>query len=379
MRSDDFAPSCPGQLVDIEDGALAFVPNPLPPELTYLPDIAAYLAEAGHALGMLAAVGDTLPDPDVLAGLLTHGEAVSSSRIEGVAATAADIYALEAGKPGLVQSRDAAEVARCCAAMKHGIETMGMSITLDTVCGIHGRLMSGSAPDPGRLRTGQNWAGPAGCTLQEATYVAPPPDNLAPLLDNLLWFMNNAAEVPALVRIALAHYQFEAIRPFPGGNGRVGRILIALLLAKAGLMRRPLLCLSDYLSRARPGYFERLLAVSRTGNWRDWIVFFLRAIREQAHAAATRGRAIVNLRSHYVTLIGKERTRARLAPLVDLLFENPCVDVARVCERLGVTHPTAAHLIGQLAGLGVLVEQTGHRRRRVYCATELLRLVSAEN
>jgi Fic family protein len=379
MRPDDFAPGYPGQLVDIAEGAVAFVPNPLPPELTYLPDIAAYLAEAGHALGILAAVGDSLPDPDMLAGLFIHGEAVSSSRIEGTAATAAEMYALEAGKPGLVRSRDTAEVTRCYAAMKHGIETMGMSITLDTVRGVHERLMSGSVPGPGQLRTKQNWVGPAGHGLHEASYVAPPPGKLAPLLDNLLWFMNNAAEVPALVRIALAHYQFEAIRPFPDGNGRVGRILIALLLAKAGLMRRPLLCLSDYLSRARPGYFERLLAVSRTGDWRDWIVFFLRAIREQAHVAATRGRAIVNLHSRYVTLVGNERTRAKLALLVNLLFENPYVDVAGVCERLGVTHPTAAHLIERLAGLDVLLEQTGRRRGRVYCATELLRLISADN
>ncbi len=253
MQPTDFTDTKSGRLVKAPQGYWAFVPAPLPPQLDLTWALAGRLSEADRALSELKGVAQTLPNPHLLIGPFVRREAVLSSRIEGTQASLSDLLLYEAaGRPEAASAGDTAdvrEVANYVAALEHGLSRMNtLPLSLRLVREMHERLMAGVRGDhltPGEFRRTQNWIGPVGCTLNDATYVPPPVDEMGEALGKMERFWHAPSDLPPLVRVGLAHCQFEAIHPFLDGNGRIGRLLITMLLSTEGLLPQPLLYLSN--------------------------------------------------------------------------------------------------------------------------------------
>jgi Fic family protein len=232
---------------------------------------------------------------------------------------------------------------------------------------------------PGEFRRSQNWIGPPGCTLLDATYVPPPVQEMLEALTEFERYLHVPDPLlPPLVRLALIHYQFEAIHPFLDGNGRVGRLLITLLLCAEGLLTEPLLYLSAFFERYRDDYYRHLLAVSQAGLWTDWLVFFLRGVAEQARDAVQLSNRVLELQNQYRGKLRAAGTSALLPRLADELFARPVMTISQAASLLQVTWRTAKNTIRRLEGAGILVEITGQSNNRVFVAEEILNIVSGK-
>jgi Fic family protein len=254
------------------------------------------------------------------------------------------------------------------------VKTLPVSLRL--IREIHARLMEnvrGGQLTPGELRRSQNWIGPAGSTLENATYVPPPVEEMLVALDDMEKFIHMPSQIPALVRAALLHYQFEAIHPFLDGNGRMGRLLIILLLHEWNVLSHPLLNLSVYIEAQRQEYYTRLLDVSRRGAWEEWLLFFLTGISIQAVNDAGRLEGLLSLRTDYQERIrAGGRRQERLEQVLDLVFQRPILNVRQAEAALGIPYMTAERCIERLVEAGVLHEITGKARNRIYRADEIL-------
>jgi Fic family protein len=242
---------------------------------------------------------------------------------------------------------------------------------------MHDRLLSGvrgDEADPGELRTTQNFIGSTPY-IQDARYVPPPPNEIPGLLEDLLAYANRDTDLHPLLQIGLIHYQFETIHPFLDGNGRLGRLLISLLLQRNDLLPEPYLYLSSYFNARRSAYVDRLLAVSQRGEWEAWLLFFLRGVQSQADEAHRRANLLVDLREDYQQRYQSERSE-NILELVMRLFEDPYLDVNTAAEWLDVEYSTANRLIGQLADDGILEELTGKERNRFYRASEVFEIIN---
>lgn len=231
---------------------------------------------------------------------------------------------------------------------------------------------------PGEFRSSQNWIG--GRSPSDAIYVPPPFSELNSALSDLETYLYHPGDAayPFLVRLALIHYQFEAIHPFLDGNGRVGRLLIILLLCDQGLLPQPLLYLSAYFERHRPAYMGHLLAVSQRGDWIPWVEFFLQGIETEAHDAITRAAQMIELQRQY-RLIAQQLGRSPLLiQIVDGLFSNPVFITATMVGRYNTTFPTLQQAVDRLAFAGILVEITGQARNRVFMATKIVEILRTE-
>lgn len=317
-----------------------------------------------------------LPTPHLLSRALIRREAVLTSRIEGTQASLSDLVLFEVqgtAEPGT----DVREVHNYVAALTAALDAdRRLPLSLSLLREAHRTLLEGvrgGYATPGEFRRSQNWIGPAGCTLDDATYVAPPPERLWECLDAFEKHLHVGHELPPLITIACAHYQFEAIHPFVDGNGRVGRLLVALLLAEWGLLPDPLLDLSAYLEPRRDQYYARLLAVSTDGDWSGWLRFFLTAVEEQAVDALTRAKRLQGLRDHYRARVATARSSGLLGVLVDALFETPAMTIARAMRLLGVTHRAARLNVEKLVEAGVLTEVGDRSRTRLFIADDVIR------
>jgi Fic family protein len=373
----EFFDSPTGQVVRTIDDAWAFVPNSLPPTLTWTSDLISDLSKADRALGELAGLGRTLVNPNLLIRPFMRREAVLSSRIEGTQATLEDLYAYEGEQLSLFEPpHDVEEVHNYVRALEYGLERLEeFPLSLRFIREIHARLMEGvrgQEMTPGEFRRRQNCIGPPRCSLAEATFVPPPVPQMREALDAFERFLYDNLGLPPLVRLGLIHYQFEAIHPFLDGNGRVGRLLIILLLCAWELLPEPLLYLSAYIEAHRRTYYELLLAVSQEGAWEAWLRFFLQGVAEQSQDALVRAGRLQNLRERYREQFQTKRTAARLLQVVDLLFDQPLVTVNQVAEALDVHFASANQYVQQLEETGVLREITGQARNRVYRADEVL-------
>jgi Fic family protein len=304
-------------------------------------------------------------------------EAVVSTRIEGTRASLADLYAYEAEQLSFLEpDTDADEVHNYVKAMDYGLDRLQtLPVSLRMIREIHTQLMDnvrGKHLTPGEFRCSQNWIGPAGCTLQNAPYVPPPAQEMLTALNQLEHFLHMPSELPALIRVALAHYQFEAIHPFLDGNGRVGRLLITLLLYAWDLLPQPLLYLSAYFEANRQEYYDRLLAVSQQGKWEDWLHFFLMGVSVQSLDAIQRITQLQALYLVYAEKIQIERAAERLIEVLALLFERPIVTVRQVGAALDVPYRSAARYVEKFVQLGILREITGQARNRIFQADEIL-------
>lgn len=376
----------PGQLMRCGAGDAsywAYRPQPLPPELAWEEALVSRLSAADRALGLLGGVGKTLPNPHLLIGPFKRREAVLSSRIEGTQASLSDLFLFEARSESGAAAGDVFEVANYVRALDHGLArqaTLPMSKKL--IREMHEILMRGvrgQDKTPGEFRRTQNWIGPPGCTLRDASFVPPPPEELHACLDEFERFLHTPSTIPPLVRLAIVHYQFEAIHPFLDGNGRIGRLLVTLLLCMDGLLHEPLLYLSAFFERHRGEYYEHLNAVSRRGTWHEWIQFFLRGVTEEAIDAVERAERLIVLREQLRGSLQKARGSALPLRILDALFDTPVTTVARARSLLEVTTRAAQLNIDKLVNAGILREVTGKARNRAWVADQIIWVIEHDN
>ena len=363
-------PERAGRYVQQTTGYKAFLPAPLPPQppLALDGELQTLLSTADRDIGRLDALAALLPNPDLFVALYVRHEAVLSSQIEGTQSTLEDVLAFEADAQNDQTPKDVAEVANYVRAMNHGLARLPeLPLSLRLLREIHAELMMGVRGRdklPGEFRTSQNWIGGAGSSLANASFIPPPPHELMAALGQLEVFLHEARHsVPLLVRCALAHAQFETIHPFLDGNGRVGRLLITLMLCEDGALSRPLLYLSLYLKSRRAEYYDRLTAIRQHGHWEAWVAFFLRGVSSTARAATQTAQDIVALRNTHRTAMARN---AKALALQDHLMLQPTVSVKHVVQWLGCTPPTANKLLRDLEARGWLRELTGYGRNRLW-------------
>jgi Fic family protein len=365
----------------------AFIPNPLPPALLFDGRLVRALSNADRALGELAGLGRTVANPDLLVRPFIRREAVLSSRIEGTQADITDLYAYEAGQLPLsglgtaVSEADVKEVLNYVHALEYGLERLDtLPISLRFLRELHERLMRGVRGDqatPGEFRRTQNWIGPPGCTLNNATYVPPPVTQMHEALDAFEKYLHSDDDLPPLVRLALIHYQFEAIHPFIDGNGRIGRLLISLLLVHWNLLPLPLLYLSAYFERHRPEYYDLLLAVSERGAWYEWLIFFLQGVAVQAEDANTKARRLQDLQLEWRNKLTRARSSTLLLHLAESLFDSPVITIPRAQRILDVTYRSAKLNVEKLVAVGILSQTNDASYDKVFVASDILEVVES--
>jgi Fic family protein len=359
-----------GRFIQQSTGYKAFVPAPLPPDppLDYSGALQTALSVADRNIGRLDALASILPNPDLFVAMYVRHEAVLSSQIEGTQSTLEDVLAYEADAQREDTPKDIEEVVNYVRAMNHGLGRLEeLPLSLRLLREIHAELMKGvrgGEKSPGEFRTSQNWIGGRDTTLRDAAFVPPPPHELMNCLGQLETFIHSARDsVPLLIRCGLAHAQFETIHPFLDGNGRVGRLLITLMLCEERALSRPLLYLSLFLKAHRAEYYDRLTAIRLQGHWEQWLLFFLRGVSTTALAATQTAQDIIAMRDAHRAIVAKN---AKALTLLDHLFRNPTVSVNSVAKRMGCTFPTASRLVNEFASHGWLVEMTGNYRNRLW-------------
>lgn len=361
-----------GRYISQATGYRAFIPAPLPPEpaLDLAGELPSLLSAADRALGRLDGSVLTLPNPDLFVFMYVRKEAVLSSQIEGTQSSLQDLLAAEAQMFDQDLPRDVDEVVNYVRAMNHGLARLPeLPVSVRLIREIHAELMHGvrgGRLQPGELRTSQNWIGPAGCTLTTASFVPPPPHVVPEALSDLEKFLHGDDGLPPLIKIALAHVQFETIHPFLDGNGRVGRLLITFLLTECGELHKPVLYLSHYFKRHRQAYYEHLQAVREHGAWEAWLGFFLRGVIEVGSEAVETARRILQLREQHRAAITDRLGRAAGSghKVLESLFDRPIVAVNDIQQMTGTTYAAANNLVSRLVELGVLSEMTGYARNR---------------
>lgn len=360
----------------------AFVPDPLPPDppLALDGDLQRGIEKALLALGRLDGVSALLPDRSLFLYAYVRKEALLSSQIEGTQSSLSDLLLFELEEAPGAPLDDVAEVSSYVAALDHGLSRVrgGFPLSSRLLREVHGILLShgrGSEKDPGEFRRSQNWIG--GTRPGDAVFVPPPATEIADAMGALERFLHDDEGLPVLVRAGLAHVQFETIHPFLDGNGRVGRLLITLLLCDAGVLREPLLYLSLYFKQNRARYYELLDGVRATGDWEAWLAFFMEGVRRTAESAVATAQRLAAL---FVADRARIEPRGRRAGsalrLHQALKERPLLTVREAARRTGLSFPTVAAAMELLVELGVVRELTGRRRNRVFAYEEYLSSLS---
>lgn len=385
MKPNDFHSPETGQVILTQQGYYAFIPTPLPPKLNWTLALVSALSEAERDLSRLATLTGSFPFPRLLLQAFIRREAVLSSRIEGTRATLVELYTYESAQLSFLEKQDdVREVHNYVTALDYGLERLkSFPMSLRFIREIHEKLMQGVRGGnltPGEFRRTQNWIGAAGSTLTTATYVPPPMDEMNLALADLEKFIHAGNDIPALARAAMIHYQFEAIHPFLDGNGRIGRLLMALLFAEWQILPQPLLNLSVYFERYRQEYYDHLLAVSQRGDWEVWLRFFLRGVSAQAQDSAARIERLEAIRTRYQSIVNSERNSERMGMVMDFLFGRPIFTAKQLSEGTDMPFKTARQYIEKLVQAGIVREVTGYARNQIYRADEVFKaLDSIEN
>jgi Fic family protein len=389
MRESDFSQDAPGTLVRAfgsEGGYWAFVPDPLPPALVLDQATIKRLSEADRSLGELKGIGRMLPNPHLLIGPFMRREAVASSRIEGTITDLRQLFLFEADptEGSALEDDDGAdrqEVLNYVGALTLGLERLkSLPISRRLIREVHERLMRGVRGEekrPGEFRDRQNMIGLQGQTPEQARFVPPPLPQMNQALDELELFIARPSDLPVLIDLALIHYQFETIHPFLDGNGRLGRLLISLLLCDRDVLTQPLLYLSAYFEENKADYMDHLLKVSQAGEWLGWVNFFLEGVAVQSKKAILRCNQLLDLWNEYRARLQKVSQSSNLLQLVDMLFDRPAVSVPQVREQIGITNTAAQQNVERLVAEGILTEVTGRKRNRIYLAARILEIIES--
>ena len=362
-------------------GYEAFVPKPLPPDppLRWDASLLRMLSEATTALGRLDGLAGSLPNPELFVASYVRREAVLSSQIEGTQSSLDDVLAHEVEARTHELPTDVAETVNYVRAIRIGLSLLDeLPLSGRLIRRVHEELMTGvrgQERSPGEFRKTQNWIGPGGCTLETAAFVPPAPDDLPAAVRDFEVFLNGSDD-PPLVMAGLAHAQFETIHPFLDGNGRVGRLLITLLLVQRRLLARPLLYLSLFLKQNRSEYYDRLDAIRTHGDWEGWLKFFLAGVAITANDAARVAGEMVALTEEHRRVATEQNFGKYGWPLLDLLVEQPIVTIKYASARLGSTPTTIGRLLDRMTSLGIVAELTGRQRYRVYRYTPFLDVLS---
>lgn len=352
----------------------AFHPAPLPPvpPVAISGELQRALSRADRALGRLDGSIATLPNPDLFVLMYVRKEAVLSSQIEGTQSSLNDLLAAEAQLTGADPFGDVDEVVNYVAAMNHGLRRLAeLPVSVRLIRELHAQLLQGVRGEnlePGELRRSQNWIGPQGCGLSDAIFVPPPSHLVVEALGDLERFVHEDDDLPLLIKVGLAHAQFETIHPFLDGNGRVGRLLITFLLCEREVLVHPVLYLSHYLKAHRQTYYELLQKVRDDGDWEAWLTFFLTGVAEVSSEATETARRILRLREDHRLMIMREldRSSGRGHQLLDHLYERPIISVNAVADLTGLSFGAANTLIERFERIGIVEEITGNARNRRY-------------
>ena len=322
-----------------------------------------------------------MENPHILIRSYLKREAISSSKIEGTLASLEDLHRHEAiGNIGKNEFEDKRllEVINYVYALEEALEQINkpdQSVDLDVIKKAHARLMKdvrGQDKNPGEFRIQQNWIAKTQGTKQQVVYTPPPPEKIRELLENLeVFFQTNHSGLSALIQCAIVHYQFEAIHPFLDGNGRIGRLLLSILLSKKGILPEPLLYLSAYFDKHKEEYYSGLLEVSQKSKWREWIKFFLRAFAEQADEAIKNIQKLEDLKRKYKKMLREKNTSSNAVLLTEHLFANPYITIPRALKFLSVTYPSAKNVIMILVDIGILKQTDIISTSKVFLAEEI--------
>lgn len=356
-----------------------FVPDNLPPQISRseILDVCVQpLLDAERSLSELAGVARDIDNPLVLMGPFIQREAKLSSAIENTFASGQNLalFDVDANAVEPDKRQDTREVSNYSRALWHGYKS-DLPICRRLILDMHKILLDGvdrDAGTPGKFRQTQNAISQQHHRFRDAKFVPPPPRYLDKLISALEAYVNTKSSLPRLIQFALTHYQFETIHPFDDGNGRLGRLLIALQLCKQAQLDMPLVYISGFFEANREEYYQRLFRVSTQGECGEWINFFLTAIATQAEDARDRAKNLLGLRQKYRDLVTEKRASAMLPSVIDELFKQPAITVTGVCKTTGLKAPSAGKLIGKLEEKGIVLEITGRQRKRVYVATEIL-------
>ena len=376
MKPNEFRNSKVGKAIRTQTGYWAFIPAQLSPEIEWTTSLISALSDADRELSKLTTLAGNFPFPRLLTQPFMRREAVLSSRIEGTRASLADLYNYESAQLSCLEpTDDVREVHNYVLALDYGLERLEtLPVSLRLIREIHAKLMEGVRGGnltPGKFRKTQNWIGPAGSTIETATYVPPPVDEMQNALSDLEKFIHADTEIPTLARAGMIHYQFEAIHPFLDGNGRVGRLIIMLLFHEWNVLSQPLLNLSAYFEHYRQEYYDHLLAVSQHGKWEEWLRFFLRGISIQAQDSVFRMTRLQGIRTKYEVLVQVDRNSVRMAAVIDFIFSRPILSIKQLETALDLPYMAAKRYIEKLVDANVLQETTGYARNRVFQANEI--------
>jgi len=347
----------------------AFVPNALPLKIDIGEELQGLLSEADLALGRLDGIAETLPDVDFFILMYIRKEATLSSQVEGTQATFADVLNAEAKVEDLETRKDVDEILNYIQAMNYGLKRLrALPLSLRLIKEIHRILLQGvrgEYKEPGEFKRSQNWVG--GSTIERASFVPCPPQEVMPALDNLEKFLHDNSRIPVLIKTGLIHAQFENIHPFLDGNGRVGRLLITFYLCQQKTLDKPLLYISGFFKKYRQEYYDRLNAVHEKDDIEGWLKFFLDGVATTANQAVETSKKIIKLKEEdikRISTLGRSTPKAVL--IFDYLFHTPILTAKDVERITGLKNPNALSLINKMTALGILKEITGKKRNKVF-------------
>ncbi len=370
-------------LSKVGEEARAFVPAPLPPypPIDWTPSLRSKFDQALLALGRLDSVSTLLPDTSLFLYMYVRKEAVLSSMIEGTQSSISDLLLFELDQEPGVPLDDVSEVSRYVSALHHGLRLLdeGLPLSLRLIREVHGVLLAkgrGSVQTPGEFRRSQNWIG--GTRPGNASFVPPPADEVQECMNQLELFLHDVPEpTPPLLKAALAHVQFETIHPFLDGNGRLGRLLITLLLCEQGALREPMLYLSLYFKTHRQRYYELLNSVRLTGDWESWLGFFAEAVTYTSNQAVQTAQQLHDLSKQDRTRIGDLGRAARSALQVHrALMERPVANSNSLVAKTGLTPASVNNALGHLVRLGIVRELTEKKRNRLFSYSDYIAILS---
>lgn len=363
-------------------GYKAFIPTPLPPQppLKIDEQMLKKNDKAVLLLSRLDGLAYMLANTDLFISMYVKKEALLSSQIEGTQASLEDIFEYESGI-AVENINDVKEVVNYVKALDYGIKRLStLPMSLRLIKELHAILLKqtrGQEKTPGEFKRSQNWIGPGNSMLKDATFVPPPPEDSLEAMGDLEKYIHGESAYPELINCALIHYQFETIHPFLDGNGRVGRLMITLYLYWKGIVEKPLLYLSYYFKKNRQEYYDRLMMVRTSGNYEQWVNFFLDGVIATSESAISSAKKILELQSNDQKLLWEKKISSPVATvLLNQLFYTPIVTISDVQKQFKVSYPTASALVNKFVEIGILREVTGKKRTKRFIYSSYMSILS---